>query len=290
MRLGRKQHLLLVAGITVLAVMFSAAWWIGERLAEPQPHSVGAPPADLDARAVTLLTERGSEVSGWLIPGSGDRAVLLMHGSGGDRRSMLGRARFLKEAGYATLTIDLQANGESPGERATEGYLESFDAHAAVTYLRSRAGARRVAVIGFSLGGAAALLGPEGPVNADALVLEAVYPTIEEAIANRIRIHLGAWSGWLYPLLTWQLGPRLGLSAADLRPIDRIGAVHAPVFVIGGGADRRTTPAETRRLFAAAGPPKKLWIVPGAVHGDFYAASPEAYRRQLLAFLRAALG
>ena len=96
---------------------------------------------------------------------------------------MMGRARMLNAAGYPALTIDLQANGESPGQVTTEGYRESLDARAAVAWLRRRPGVRRVAIIGFSLGGAAALLGPDGPVAADALVLEAVYPTIEEAIA-----------------------------------------------------------------------------------------------------------
>jgi fermentation-respiration switch protein FrsA (DUF1100 family) len=56
-------------------------------------------------------------------------------------------------------------------------------------------------------------------------------------------------------------------------------------LVFGGGADRHTTPEETRRLFAAAPEPKRLWIVPGAAHGDFQAASPAEYRRQVLDFL-----
>ena len=102
--------------------------------------------------------------------------------------------------------------------------------------------------------------------------------------AALIRIRLGPWSGWLYPLFTWQISPRLGLAPADLQPIERIGAVTAPVFVIGGGADRHTPPAETVRLFAAAPEPKRLWLVPGAVHGDLYAAAPQEYQRQVLAF------
>lgn len=278
---------LLLAGLLAAVV---AAWWIGGALFAPNLHPVGPPPADLGARAVSFASLGGAPVSGWLIPGDRDAAVLLMHGSGGDRRSMLGRARLLHDAGYTVLTIDLQANGESPGDHETVGYRESLDAHAALDYLRRVVGARRVGVIGFSLGGAAALLGPRGPLPADALILEAVYPTIEEAVADRIRIRLGPWSGWLHPLFTWQIRPRLGITPSDLRPIERIGALGAPVFVIGGAADRHTPPAETARLFAAALEPKRLWLVPGAVHGDFQAAAPEEYRRRVLALFQEFLG
>ncbi len=278
---------LLFAGLLAAAL---AAWWIGGVLFASNLHGVGPPPAELGARAVSFASLGGAPVSGWLIPGDGDAAVLLMHGSGGDRRSMLGRARLLHDAGYTVLTIDLQANGESPGDRETLGYRESLDAHAALAYLRTVVGARRVGVIGFSLGGAAALLGPRGPLPADALVLEAVYPTIEEAVADRIRIRLGPSSGWLHPLFTWQIGPRLGITPSDLRPIERIRALRAPVFVIGGEADRHTPPAETARLFAAAPEPKRLWLVPGAVHGDLQAAAPEEYRRRVLDFFHEFLG
>jgi uncharacterized protein len=280
--------LAIVAG--ALVVLVGTVWWLGARQAAPNLHPVGPPPADLAAQVITITSFTGAPVLGWLLPGSRDAAVLLMHGSGGDRRSMLGQARFLHEAGYSVLTIDLGGNGESPATYVTEGYLESLDAHAAVAYLRAELGARWVGVIGFSLGGAAALLGPMGPVEADALVLESVYPTVEEAVADRVRIRLGPWSGWLYPLFTWQVRLRLGIDPADLRPIDRIATVRAPVFIIGGGEDRHTTPAETRRLFAAAPEPRRLWLVPGAAHGECHAKAPEDYRRQVLAFLDEALG
>ena len=92
--------------------------------------------------------------------------------------------------------------------------------------------------------------------------------------------------GGLHWLFTGQLWLRLGISPAALRPIDRIGAVRCPVFVIAGERDRRTTLAESRRLFAAAPAPKRFWAVPGAAHEDFHAVSPAAYERKVIAFLQ----
>jgi dienelactone hydrolase len=156
---------------------------------------------------------------------------------------MLSRARFLQQAGYWALVFDFQANGESPGEHYTSGYLESEDARAAVRYMHSKARVHRVGAVGFSLGGAAALLGPHGPLTVDAMVLEAVYPTIEEALANRIRLHLRPSTGWLNALFTWQLRPRLGIGPEQLRPIKRIAKIECPVLIIAGEQDRRSSHA-----------------------------------------------
>jgi fermentation-respiration switch protein FrsA (DUF1100 family) len=121
------------------------------------------------------------------------------------------------------------------------------------------------------------------------MVLEALYPTIEEATADRIRLRLGAWSGWLYPFFTWQLQPRLGVAPEALRPIDHIGEVKAPILFIVGAEDRHTTLAESERLYARASEPKQLWVVPGAHHEDFYERAPDAYRQHVLDFFAGAL-
>ena len=53
------------------------------------------------------------------------------------------------------------------------------------------------------------LVGPQ-PLRVDALVLESVSPTLEEAIDNRLAIRPGPLGPPLAPLLTAQLRPRLG--------------------------------------------------------------------------------
>jgi fermentation-respiration switch protein FrsA (DUF1100 family) len=200
---------------------------------------------------------------------------------------MLGRAGALHRAGYTVLLVDLQAHGESAGERITFGARESLDAGAALAHLRRASPDERIAAIGVSLGGASLLLGSADLAAnaADAVVLEAVYPTIEEAIADRLRIRLGALGPPLAPLLIWQLKPRLGIGPAELRPIDRIGKLRVPLLLIAGAEDRHTTLAESRRLFAAAPQPKELWVVDGASHQDLHPFARTEYERRVLEFL-----
>jgi alpha-beta hydrolase superfamily lysophospholipase len=163
---------------------------------------------------------------------------------------MVGRARFLHRAGYTVLLVDLPGHGESMGDRITFGVRESDGVRAALDYLRRAAPGERVGALGVSLGGASLLLGTGEPAAnaADAVVLEAVYPTIGEAVADRLRIRLGAVGPPLAPLLTWQLRPQLGVGAEDLRPIDRVRALRVPVLVVAGEADRRMAHGRSRGL------------------------------------------
>jgi len=211
-----------------------------------------------------------------------------MHGVRANRLSMLGRARFLSRAGYSVLLFDFQAHGESHGQHITFGFLESKDASAAVSFLQAQAPNERIAIIGSSMGGAAAILATP-PLPVKAMVLEMVYPTLDQAVADRLTIRLGSWSGVFTPLLTWQLKPRLGVSSSALRPIDNISRISAPKLFIAGTLDQHTRIDESRQLFSAASEPKELWEVSGAKHEDIYSFAKEEYERRILSFFEKTL-
>ncbi|HEY7647202.1 MAG TPA: alpha/beta fold hydrolase, partial [Hyphomicrobiales bacterium] len=201
----------------------------------------------------------------------------------GNRLAMLRRARMLNARGFAVLLFDFQAHGESPGSHITFGFLESRDARAAFAYLRRRTPGERIGVLGTSLGGAAAILS-DPPIAADAMVLEAVFATIEEALENRLALHLGSVGQFLSPVLMWQIKPRLGVDAADMKPAERIGRIHAPLLLIAGDADRHATLDEMKRIYAAANEPKEFWVIPGARHVDFHRLIPAEYERRVTGF------
>jgi uncharacterized protein len=269
--------------ILVAIVCAVSAGWL---LAHPVQSRIGNPPADLNAQPVTFASDSGATVHGWWCPNQNARgAVLLLPGIRANRLSMVDRARFLSRAGYSVLLIDFQATGETKGDHITFGWKESRDALAAINFVRHMDPAARVAIIGSSLGGVAALLATP-PLKVDALVLEEVYPTIEIATRNRMENYLGGFGRILTPVLLNQLQWRLGISASQLCPVHHIANVECPVLVISGEKDRNTRPSDTRMLFEHARSPKELWFVPNAGHVDLHRAVREDYESRILAFLK----
>ncbi|MDB5704304.1 MAG: alpha/beta fold hydrolase [Sphingomonas bacterium] len=280
-----------IAGLIAIAAGLIAAWAVGSALVRPTPSTVA--PATRPALDFHLASKDGVTLGASYWPGAraDGPAVLLLHGNGAARAAMAPTAMWLAAQGFAVLSIDFRGHGDSTAREHSFGHAESADAHVALRWLRHQQHGGKIAVIGVSLGGAAALIGPEGPVPADALVLQAVYPDIRHAIRNRIAAVAGAWPAFLLePLLSYQSRPRFGVWPDALSPIAALPAYRGPVLIVGGGADRYTPPDETRALYAAARGPKRLWWATGMDHASVSGVATPAYRAALLAFLVRTIG
>jgi uncharacterized protein len=284
MKWRRIRRWFVICASVSLVIFVVISWYLGAMLVVSANHSVGDAPNDPPFISTTFASESGTTIAGWYASSKDSRAtIILLHAIRADRRSMVTRAKLFFDAGYSVLLIDMQAHGESPGRNVTAGYLERHDVRAAVDFVKEKNPTHKIGIVGCSLGGAATLLA--SPLKVDAIVLEAVYPTITEAINDRIAIRLGPLSGLLTPALTCQLYPRLGISTADLRPIDHIAEIGCPVLVAGGDLDKHTPPTETKRMYDTAIEPKSLVIFPGAVHEDLLAKDPQLYSKEIASFL-----
>jgi len=271
--------------IVVVAGIWGVFAYVGA-LVEPNQNDVGLPPDDLDVEIVKIPRINSTPIAGWYITGDRNSAgILLLHGIRSNRKQMVERARFLNNSGYSVLLIDMQGHGETAGKHITFGYRESIDVHRALEYLRSRISDRPIGVIGVSLGGAATLLGTT-PVEANAVVLESVYSSIEQAVQNRLEIRFGEFGRLFAPLLLWQIKPRLDISLESLSPVAAIPKLASPVLIISGTEDKRTSPKESKELFSNALKPKSLWMVEGAKHQDLHLFNPGQYENRILQFFQ----
>ena len=129
---------------------------------------------------------------------------------------------------------------------------------------------------------AAIMAAPDLPVSA--VVADAAYADLVNPIGNRLRE-----SG--LPLR--RIGARVILLGASLRarsrllsPIERVAGI-APrgLLLISPDRDQLIDPAQVRRLYAAAGEPKELYVVHGAGHSEAREVGGATYVRRVLGFL-----
>lgn len=279
------------AALILAAIALAGAWIAGTLLSWPHPSAVPAPAPP--GRVVRLVASDGVPIAASYWPGArpDGPAVLLLHGINNTRDRLRAQALWLNGLGYAVLAIDFRGHGESGAASRSFGLNEARDAAAALAFLRRGVPARRVGLIGISLGGAAALLGDDGPLPVQAMVLHAVYPDLRTAIANRIARVTGRPLAYLgEPLLSFQSWPRLGVPPARIAPIEGLRRFHGPVLIVAGTADRDTTLADSRAMYAAAPGPKELLLIPGADHVATSIVCTEAYRRRVRAFFARGLG
>jgi len=263
-----------------------ASWIAGSIMTQGSQTAVAA--AEPPAEDLKFLTKDGITIAATFTPGYDDHspAVLLLHGVRTSRQAMAANAAWLASLGYAALTIDFRGHGQSDIATRTFGLHEALEARVAFDWLKHRQNGAPIAVIGISLGGAASLIGDAGPLPADALILQAVYPDIRRAIRNRIASRLTNLLGYgLEPLLSFQASFRFSVWPSRLSPLNALTTYRGPVLIIGGQQDRSTPSVESREMFAAVQGHRELWLVPSGDHAEICDLADVAYRERIKAFL-----
>jgi pimeloyl-ACP methyl ester carboxylesterase len=182
--------------------------------------------------------------------GKGERGVVLAHGGPFNKESWEKQALALVKAGFRTLAIDLRGHGLSRGPQSKSGDDGvEYDVLAAVRYLR-RTGAKTVAVVGASYGGAAA---------ADASI-EAEPGEIDRLVL------LAAWTA---------------------RPAEKMKGRKLFIVARDDANDDGPRLPKIRANYEKAVGPKELVILDGSAHAQFIFETDQGERlmREILRFL-----
>jgi dipeptidyl aminopeptidase/acylaminoacyl peptidase len=278
----------------VAAALLLRAFWYGakitrfERARVPAGALEEARQAIPGLREVTLQTSDGLALRGWFAPGSNRGLVILVHGGGGNRLSLLPEARVIARHGYGILLFDSRAHGESDGDLVSWGDREQRDVFAALDFTSAspEVDPGRVAVLGFSIGGSTAALAAARDQRLSAVLLYATWTSLEEELRTNQRRIWGPLSVWAALFLV----RRAGVDLSNVRPVDHLREIAPrPLLMISGGLDTDTPPPVMRRLFAAASEPKELWFLEKAWHGGYLEVAPAEYEARVVGFLDRAL-
>jgi uncharacterized protein len=208
----------------------------------------------------------GLSLRGVYAASKNNAAVVLAHGSGGDRYGLLAEARALHARGFGVLLFDFPGHGESAGAVHWSGAevraLQRF-----VDYLaaRSDVDARRVGALGFSMGGYITALAGAADARLSAVaVVAAPSDAREHTLHEYARF---TWVGQRAAL--WAL-ERHGMALDGPTPLQEIARIAPrPLLIVGGELDPVVPATMTRSLHAAAREPKQLALLEGARHGDY---------------------
>ena len=255
-------------------------------------HSDPSVPTDIGVADIGFDSTDGTPVRAWLaLAKVGAPAIVLVHGFKTSREEMLPWARILHNAGYNALLLDLRGTGRSGGAAIGLGATETRDIVAAVQTASEEFRTDHVAVLGISLGAGAVILAAADDPQISAVIADSAWTDQDFQLARLGVIDLGPFRLPLPPLGVLAVNAMVGADVTRARPLDAIARIAPrPILLIhSADDDNATTPVEgARKLFAAAGEPKELWVAPRGGHVGAINAFPDEYRAHLLAFLDSA--
>ena len=230
---------------------------------------------------------------GWYLPAEGDEVIIMVHGAEQHRAdpsvNMLGVAAGLVEHDYSVLMFDMRGHGESEGDRMSAGYYETRDLLGAVDYVAGL-GFEDIGVLGFSMGGATAIMTAAECDDIDAVVSDSAYADLNDMLEPQFAERTSFPTFFLRPMLV-VVKFMYGVDFASIKPVEVVGDIYPrPILFIHGGIDDTVPVAHAHMLYEASNNPQnQLWVLPDVDHVDAYSSDPEEYLSQITAFFDDAL-
>ena len=321
MSLPRPRVLAGVVLLLALAFLYIAIAWtmvgmavVAEReIVDTTPAEYGMPYEDIafSPRATSENADDSSlNLYGWWIPAEAGRtadggtldaqALIVVHGLDSSRvrepESYMPLIQSLRDAGFSVLLFDLRAHGRSDGDIMSAGYFERFDVLGAFDYVQEEYGVEpeRIGVLGFSMGGVAALMAAADEPQLRALAIDSAFANINDLFAAEVsgRTPLPAWSvNVLQPAMEVIARLRYGIKLSSIKAEETIKDIDFPVLLIHSEDDSRIGVEHSERIAAAATHSETtLRRFPTGGHSSAFEEYPEEYLEAVTTYLTGRFG
>jgi uncharacterized protein len=249
---------------------------------------------DVASEDVAIPVKSGSPLSGWWLPRPESKHVIVVcYGYRNRKWEMLGIGAALWRRGYNVLLFDYHGHGAHAGTRVTLGYRERDDALAAIDFAYQRVPGALLGVIGYSMGGAIAIMAAARDQRILALVADSPFAEQRNPVRKRVHrsLHLARAGSPLLFLADQFLYRLLGYHFRDVEPIRDIKHLgRRPVLLIHGTEDSIVDYRDSEALYNAAPGPKEIWLVPKVDHCGAYFLDRPAYVERISSFFEKTLG
>ena len=217
----------------------------------------------------TVLTSDNVSISYDLSSGGHDSVIIVCPGFYNSKQNRwMRKTADMLSSSYDVLLFDFRGHGKSGGI-FTWSAKEHLDLNAIIDYAKSR-GYKKIGILGFSMGAAAAINTAADRNDITSMVLISCPSKIST-------INFNFWEPGMWSDLKdnieckWEgKGARSGnMFLRKNDPIDAIGRIkHTPILFIHGDNDWVIKDRHSRKLYAAANTEKRLEIIKCGLHAE----------------------
>lgn len=253
---------------------------------------------DYPYEKVSFKSSEGDRtIKGVFFPANNSNQTLVVVHGYGSNRWVKGRteklvAHFIPE-GYNIIAFDLSGQGESDGKMVTLGYNEQKDLEGALSYLKERGQAgEKIAVLGFSMGGATSLMVASHDDRIDAVIADSAFSNANLFLSEGLSYFTHLPSFPFNQLIIGVVKYAYGVPLEPLSPIDDLKKVKSkPVFLIHTKADLQIPYENSVQLYNSlkSNPNAKLWTPQKGDHMDAINEYTDEYMNNVSSFLKESL-
>lgn len=243
----------------------NALWLALTGVKNPRPVNNAVP----DRTYEDITIEGEIPTACWLIKtDSAIGTVIVCHGYGGSKSSMLDKADEFLGMHYNVLLPDFMGCGDSEGDQCTIGFFESQQVTACCNYLIEQ-GEKNVVLFGTSMGAVAIMKSlSEDSVNASCAIIECPFGSMYETTCARFDM-MGMPSFPMAGLLVFWGGVENGFWAFGHNPTEYAKNIQVPVLLMYGEKDPKVSREEIDEIYANLPGTKELVTFKQAGHENY---------------------
>ncbi|MEO0506311.1 MAG: alpha/beta fold hydrolase [Bacteroidota bacterium] len=247
----------------------------------PRPENTTFPSSDFE----TIKLKSNSEIECWYLRLDQSKGtVILFHGFGGSKSTMIERARIFNQLGYDAFLVDFMGSGGSEGNQTTIGFLEAEQVKTCFDFITKK-GEKNLYMFGTSMGAVAIMKAiSDYDIKPKGLILECPFGSMYKTVCSRFKT-MNAPTFPMAGLLVFWGGLQNGFWAFEHNPIDYAKKINCPTLLVYGAKDEKVSREEIEQIFGNLPQPKKLKTYQEAGHENYLKGYKDEWIKAVKDFL-----
>ncbi len=243
----------------------NAIWLALTGVKNPRPQNNIVPEQTYE----TIIIEGEIPTACWLIKtDSAIGTVIVCHGYGGSKSSMLDKGYEFLSQKYNVLIPDFMGCGDSHGNQCTIGFYESQQVTSCYNYLKEQ-GEENVVLFGTSMGAVAIMKSlSDDSIDATCAIIECPFGSMYQTTCSRFDM-MGIPSFPMAGLLVFWGGVENGFWAFGHNPTEYAKNIKVPVLLLYGEKDPKVSREEIDEIYANLQGKKELVTFKQAGHENY---------------------
>lgn len=248
----------------------------------PKPKNVKLPTQNYEV--VKLKSNKVIEC--WLVRNEKQNGtVILFHGYGGEKSSMIDKSNEFIKMGFSTLLVDFMGSGNSERNQTTIGYKEAEEVKTAFDYINEN-GEKNIYLFGTSMGSVAIMkcindykIKPKG------IIIECPFGTMYQTVCARFN-KMNAPTFPMAGILLFWGGIQNGFWGFSHNPTEYAKNINCPTLLLYGEKDKSVSRNEIDEIYKNLKGIKNLNIYKKTGHENYLLKNKVEWNKNITEFIK----
>ncbi|TDP01626.1 alpha/beta hydrolase [Flavobacterium sp. 245] len=247
----------------------------------PKPRNTKFP----SQKYKTLSLHSNKQIECWFIKNEKSRGtVILFHGYGGEKSSMITKSDEFIKLGFSTLLVDFMGNGNSEGNQTTIGYKEAEEVKTTFDYLQ-KSGEENIYLFGTSMGAVAIMKCiNDTKIKPKGIIIECPFGSMYTTVCARFK-KMNAPTFLMAGILLFWGGIQNGFWGFNHNPTEYAKNIYCPTLLLYGEKDKSVSRKEIDEIYSNLKGSKTISIYKNTGHENYLINNKVEWKKDVSDFL-----